>query len=596
VTHTVDQTIAVNSTPSAIAVGGGAVWVANNFSGTVSRVDPAADHVVQTIQVGNGPSGIAVGDGAVWVANSNGGTLSKLDAVSGLVVKTIPLGGATDVAVGLGAIWVSDAANGRVLRIDPRTDQVTAAINVGTGPSAITPGDGSVWVANSLDGTVSRIDPRTNHVLAAIPVGNGPGAIAVATGGVWVANGFGHSVVRIDSATDAVTRTITVGNNPGGLAAAGGLIWVSAQDSGASHRGGTLAVLQNAQFGSLDPALPGSIGSILTLYMTNDGLTAFKRVGGSDGEQVVPDLAVSLPTQLRSGIRYSNGQPVLPEDFRRAIERDFTLGPGAQLDTVAYAYFEDVVGAAACVGRTTRCDLSRGIVTDEAARPVTFHLVHPDPELAAHLALWAAAAVPASAPDHDIGSRPLPATGPYEVALDTPREVKLVRNPYFREWSHAAQPGGFPNQIVWRLGATGEAAVSVVERGDADYTLDPPPPDRMPELRTRFASQLKINPTDETILMGLNTKKRPFTDPRVRQALSYAINRGELSQLLGQDSHPSCQMLPPFIPGHQPYCPYTLNPGDAGVWHAPNLRQARTLIAASGTRGTPITIWNQPAF
>ena len=300
----------------------------------------------------------------------NDGTLSELNALTGLVVKTIPLGGATDVAVGLGAVWVSDAANGRVLRINPQTGQVTDVINVGTGPSAMALGDGSLWVANSLDGTVSRIDPRTDHVTATILVGNGPSAIAFATGGVWVADEFGRSVVRIDPATDAVARTVSVGNYPRGLAAAGGLIWVSAQDSGARHRGGTLTVLQNAQFGSLDPTRPGSIGSILTLYLTNDGLTAFKRVGGSDGAQVVPDLAVSLPTptnggltytfQLRSGIRYSNGQPVLAEDFRRAIERNFTLGPGTPLDTVAYAYFEDVVGAAACAGAHQRGVTSRG--------------------------------------------------------------------------------------------------------------------------------------------------------------------------------------------------------------------------------------------
>ena len=382
-THTVEQTISVDSTPSAIAVGDGAVWVANNFNGTVSRIDPATDQrPVQTIQVGNGPSGIAVGDGAVWVSNNNDGTLSKLDPLTGLVVKTVPVGGATDVAVGLGAVWVSDAANGRVLRINPETNQVTAPINVGTGPSAITLGDGSLWVANSLDGTVSRIDPRTNQVTATIPVGNDPSAIAVGTGGVWVANAFGRKVVSIDSATDAVARTVTVGNDPRGLAAAGGLIWVSAEDSGASHRGGTLTVLQNAQFGSLDPTRPGSIGSILTLYMTNDGLTAFKRVGGSDGAQLVPDLAVSLPTptdngltytfQLRSGIRYSNGQPVRPEDFRRAIERNLALGPGASLDTVAYTYFEDVVGAPRASdtrGVTSRVGSSR--TTPPARSPFT---------------------------------------------------------------------------------------------------------------------------------------------------------------------------------------------------------------------------------
>ncbi len=606
-THALVQTIAAGTTPSGIAAGAGAVWVANNWVGTLSRIDPSVNRVVQTIPVGNGPTGVAVGEGSVWVANSLDGTLSRIDAVTGGVVKTVALGGgATDVAVGLGAVWVSDEPDGRILRVDPRTNQVIQPIDVGTGPSAIAVGDGSVWVANSSDGTVSRIDPQTNQVAAAIPVGNGPDAIAAGAGGVWVANEFDGRVVRIDPATDRVARTITVSNRPRGLTASGGLLWVSAQTSGAAHRGGTLTVLENAQFGSLDSARPGSIDTLFTLYMTNDGLTSFKRVAGSDGAQVVPDLAVSVPApsdngltytfRLRPGIRYSNGQTVRPEDFRRAIERDLALGPGAPLQTDAYTYFETVVGAAACVGRASPCDLSHGIVADDTAGTVTFHLVRPDPELTAHLALFAAVAVPASTPERDVGSHPLPATGPYEVSLVTPREVKLTRNPYFHEWSHAAQPDGYPDQIDWRLGATVDAEVSAVERGDADYTLDPPPAGRLSEVETRFSGQLNVNPTDELIFMGLNTRARPFTDPRVRQALSYAIDRARLARLVGQDSQPVCQMLPVYIPGHQPYCPYTLHPSARGIWSAPDLRRARALIAASGTSGTPITIWNQPGF
>ena len=52
--------------------------------------------------------------------------------------------------------------------------------------------------------------------------------------------------------------------------------------------------------------------------MTNDGLVGFKHVGGSEGTQLVPNLATSLPTptdagktyafQLRKGIRFSNGR------------------------------------------------------------------------------------------------------------------------------------------------------------------------------------------------------------------------------------------------------------------------------------------------
>ena len=181
------------STPSGIAVGAGAVWVANNFGGTVSRIDPKTDTVVDTIHVGNGPSGVAVGYGSVWVTNSSDGTLSRIDAVSDAVVKPIPLdGGATDVAVGLGAVWVTDAMNGRVLRVDPQTNQVVAPINVGTGPSAISVGYGSVWVANSRDGTISRIDPQTNQVVGGDPGRQlGPSAIAIGAGGVWVADEFG---------------------------------------------------------------------------------------------------------------------------------------------------------------------------------------------------------------------------------------------------------------------------------------------------------------------------------------------------------------------------------------------------------------------
>ena len=601
-THALVQTIPVDSTPSGIAVGAGAVWVANTFSGTVSRIDPAVNRVVQPIAVGNGPTGVAVGDGSVWVTNSSDGTLSRIDQTSGAVTRTIPLGGgATDVAAGLGAVWVTDEANGRVLRVDPQLDQVTASIPVGDGPTAITVGDGSVWVANSLDGTVSRIDPETNSVAGGIRVGEGPSAIAVGMGGVWVANEFAGSVTRIDPATN-VARTIEVGNRPQGVAVAGGLVWVGAQPAATSHRGGTLTALSQVPFGSIDPTCPtGSIPCYWVTNETSDGLTAFKRVGGSVGAQVVPDLAISLPTptdggttytfQLRRGIRYSNGAPVRPEDFRHALERLFKLDTG-----FAGAYYEHLVGASACLAHPSSCDLAQGIVPDDAANQVTFHLVTPDPEFLDELALSVAVAVPSGTPDHDVGRRPVPTTGAYQIASYTPREVKLVRNPYFHVWSNAARPDGYPDQIVWRIGASPSAEVTAVERGAADYTLDPPPADRLSELQTRFASQLHVNPNDETVILWLNTRVAPFNDIRVRRAVNYAVDRAKVASLVGLDSRPACQLLPPYVPGYERYCPYTLDPSADGRWRLPNLAKARRLIAASRTKGARITIWTSPAY
>jgi YVTN family beta-propeller protein len=589
--------MAVGSAPSGIAVGGGAVWVANNDNGTVSRVDPAVDRVVQTIPVGNAPTGVAVGDGSVWVANSSDGTLTRIDAVTGAVVKTVALGaGATDVAVGAGAVWVSDERGDRVFRVDPQSDQVTTLINVGTGPTSIATGFGSVWVANSLDGTVSRIDPQTNTVSATVAVGDGAGGITLGAGGVWVASQYAGTVALINPANNAVRRTITVSNRPQGLAFAGGLVWVATRADANSHRGGTLRLVSSVWADTLDPV----VGTLAAgpLEITNDGLTAYARVGGSGSEQLVPDLAVSLPSptaggttytfQLRRGIRYSTGELVRPEDFRRALERDLILGP----NPLYGGPFANVIGGAACAAHPSHCDLSRGVVTDDAANTVTFHLVAPDPEFLARLTLTDAVAVPAGTPVHDIGVHPLPATGPYKWARITEHEATLVRNPYFHEWSHAARPDGYPNQIVYRLAANPEAEITAIERGTADYSFDGVPPDRIDELQTRFASQLYVTPADGTNELVLNTRVAPFADARVRRALNYAIDRAKIARLLGRYNQPSCQALPPYLPGYRPYCPYTLTPNPGGAWHAPNLAEAERLIAASHTKGTPITIWN----
>ena len=44
----------------------------------------------------------------------------------------------------------------------------------------------------------------------------------------------------------------------------------------------------------------------------------------------------------------------------------------------------------------------------------------------------------------------MPGTGPYRIARVSRTEIRFVRNPLFREWSHAAQPAGNPDTIVWR--------------------------------------------------------------------------------------------------------------------------------------------------
>jgi peptide/nickel transport system substrate-binding protein len=126
------------------------------------------------------------------------------------------------------------------------------------------------------------------------------------------------------------------------------------------------------------------------LGVTNDGLVGYRRTGGPAGDTLVPDLAIALPGpvnggttytfHLRPGIRYSNGTPVRPEDFRRAIARGFAINAGPA------AYYTGIIGAAQCTRAPAHCDLARGIVTNDQADTVTFHLTAPDPEFLYKLA------------------------------------------------------------------------------------------------------------------------------------------------------------------------------------------------------------------
>ena len=134
--------------------------------------------------------------------------------------------------------------------------------------------------------------------------------------------------------------------------------------------------------------------------------------------------------------------------------------------------FANVVGGGACAAHPSRCDLSQGVVVDDTANTVTFHLIAPNPEFPDRLTLPDAYPVPASTPDHDIGLTPMPSTGAYHFVDASRGAVTLARNPYFREWSHAARPDGYPDRIVVQGLVSDETAMTEVEHGTVDYEWD----------------------------------------------------------------------------------------------------------------------------
>ena len=598
-TKRVVDTITVGNGPSGIATGHGAVWVVNSLDGTVSRIDPGTNTVVQTIDVGVEPVGIVYAAGWVWVANTGDGTITRIDPKSGSPT-TLPVA-ATELAFGAGTLWASERAAGQVVRIDPMTGKQVAPIHVGNGPTGIAFGDDAAWVANSLDGTVSRIDPDTNSVTALVTTGNGPHAVAADARGIWVSDQFDGNVVRIDPSRKQVAQRVSVGSRPLGLAMSGNVVLVAVRHTSAVHRGGTLVVRsdrpkQGSFVDSID-FLSGATYVHPFLRMTGDGLIAFNQVSGLAAAQLVPDLATSLPEptdggrtytfQLRTGIRYSTGRPVQATDFRSTFERDYALG---------VTDFDEIVGGAHCRKHPKRCDLSRGIVADDEAHTVTFHLIRPDPDFLYKLAVSTAYVLPSGTPRRPAGTHPLPATGPYMIATYRPRRLlRFVRNPFFHEWSRAAQPAGYPDRIDIRIAGTADEAIRDVVDGKADvlWLAEPLTPSQVSRLELRYASQFHSDPSWNFQALFLNTRVPPFNQLDARKAINFAVDRAAATNAWGGPSvaQPTCQILPPNFPGYRPYCPYTAGSTKRGTWTAPDLAKAKALVARSGTRGMKVTVW-----
>ena len=597
--RTVRQTIGVGASPDGIAVGDGGVWVANHDDDTVSWIHPQTGAVVRTIHVGAGPTAVVYGYGSIWVTNSDDRTVTRIDADTGEVTRTIRANAAgRGITVGGGSVWVTDETTGNVRGIDPTTNLVTSTATAGSDPTGIAYGADSLWVANALDDTVSRLDATTLDRERTIPVPGGPSSIAFTRGAVWVTSEFGSRVVRIDPRRDLVVGSTPTGNRPEGLAVGDEGVWIATRASGAGHRGGRLLVLGGG-VDSIDPAIADTTDSVPLLGNAYDGLTTLRRTGGAAGTQLLPDLAAALPQptesgtsytfRLRPGIRYSDGSPLRAADFRRALMRDL------ELNSPWAPPFAHLAGAEACIHHR-RCDLSRSVIV-EGRSTLTFRLPASDPRLFWELAKLAP--IPQGTPLRDVGTRPVPSTGPYAIESYRPGHLlTFVRNPYFHVWSAAARPDGYPDEIAYRMITRESAAIHDVLAGRADVLYQGDlSGDLVQRLSAHHPLQLHLDAQQATTYVFLNVRRPPFDDVRVRRALNYAVDRARVVALHGAGlAQPTCQLVPPTDPGYREYCPYTAAPDGGGEWKAPDLAKAQALIRASGTRGQTIAVWSFSYF
>jgi len=344
-------------------------------------------------------------------------------------------------------------------------------------------------------------------------------------------------------------------------------------------------VAEDTSIDYLDPGLAYRSESLNVIWNVYLPLLGYRHVGGAEGATIVPYLARALPTVsadgktytlfLRSGLKYSNGQPVKASDFKATVERDFKLdSPGA-------GYFYDVVGAGDA--QEAKGGDIPGIDVDDATGRITIKLTSPQGDFENVLASEFAAPVPANAPASDTSTHPLPSTGPYVIQSYRPnKQIVEVRNPQFRAPKFDGNvPSGNPDKVVWDIVADDAAALHGTTTGKYDWDPQQIPQASLASTEAKYPDQLKVYTPPNTYYFFMNTRVAPFNKLAVRRAVNYAIDRRALVVIYGGLAQPTENILPPTYPSYSKHSLYRHD-----------LSRARRLIERAHAVGAHVLVWN----
>jgi oligopeptide transport system substrate-binding protein len=325
---------------------------------------------------------------------------------------------------------------------------------------------------------------------------------------------------------------------------------------------------------TLDPQRARTEGALNILRDLFEGLTAV----GADGSPV-PAAAASWDVSsdgllytfhLREGLRWSNGDGVVAEDFVAGMRRLVDPATASQ-----YAQMLDPVVGAAEIVRGQRAPGGLGVdATDE--RTLVMHLATPTPYLLGLVAH------PSTFPVHR----------PSLAANGFAKPGRLVSNGAFvlEDWVIGSHVTARRNDKYWNDAANAIDRVRYVHlsdpttefrqyrAGQLDIT-SVVPNQEFAWIKANLPAELHLSPQLSTYYYGFNLSRPPFRDhPGLRRALSLAIDRDKLtSAVTGLGEAPAYGWVARGILGYTPQqFDYAKRP------YADRVREARELYRAAG--------------
>ncbi|MFF2325203.1 MULTISPECIES: ABC transporter substrate-binding protein [unclassified Streptomyces] len=361
--------------------------------------------------------------------------------------------------------------------------------------------------------------------------------------------------------------------------------------AGTPKKGGTLTVLNSKPQDDFDPARLYTSGGGNVPSLVFRTLTTRNREDGEAGAKVVPDLATDVGTPsknatvwtytLKDGLKYEDGTAITSADIKYGIERSFA----AELSGGAPYLRDWLIGGADYQGPYKDKKGLDSIETPDA-KTIVFHLNKPEGEFPFLATQTQTTPVPKA---KDTGTKyeehPL-SSGPYKVVKNEGDGERLIleRNPY---WSAATddERKAYPDRIDVRSGldsAVINQRLSASQGADAaavttDTNLGPAELAKVTGDK-KLAARVGTGHFGFTNYIAFNPKVKPFDNPKVRQAISYAVDRSSVVNAAGGSS--LAEPATTFLPDQKAfgYTPYDHFPaGKSG-----NAAKAKELLKEAG--------------
>jgi ABC-type transport system substrate-binding protein len=370
-----------------------------------------------------------------------------------------------------------------------------------------------------------------------------------------------------------------------GSSAAGPPASGSTATSGAPS-GSLTAAMSSGAIDTMDPnrwyfavtwGLANAMCTTLVRYADQPGAAGTTLVPGTASMPTVSDNGLKYTFTMRSGAKFSNGQPITTKDIKYTFMR--LMNPA--IDTGTGGYFTNVVGAPAYLAGKSKT--LPGITT--TATTVTFQLTAPDGAFLYKAALPTTCPVPAGTPMKPMESGALEknyASGPFKLQTYAPgRQIVLVFN---KNYDQALGARGHVAKITFSIGVQSTQAVLQIQANQLDFQTSNLATADILKISHNAALQSQVHTSARPSLtyIFLNAQVPPLNNVDVRKAINFAINRTQIEEQWGGPlaGTPSDQLIPA---GQTDYQKYTIYPNTA------NLPEAKKLMAASGVK-TPVTL------